>query len=231
MAIMDKLQWFKFSPSSWMMGRIQRCSEIAQARFMRLCCSYWNHGCNMTFDDAKLDVDEDILKELIDKKVITSDNEYIYISFLDDQYLECEKSSEKGKLFALKRWNPEEYNKAMGMATDRVPKGKPMGTHKEPNAEKKREEEKREDKIIIKSFEFFWDKYPKKVAKNKVKAKFMKLSEKDRGLIFTTIDSFISYKPFESYTHPNPETYINQERWNDQLGVVKKYVGAKKPSF
>ena len=31
--------------------------------------------------------------------------------------------------------------------------------------------------------------------------------------------NFIKYKPFESYTHPNPETYLNQERWNDEIEI------------
>ena len=32
-----------------------------------------------------------------------------------------------------------------------------------------------------------------------------------------TIDTFLEYKPFKDYTHPNPLTYLNNERWNDVI--------------
>ena len=25
------------------------------------------------------------------------------------------------------------------------------------------------------------------------------------------------YKPFDDYSHPNPLTYLNQKRWNDEI--------------
>jgi hypothetical protein len=143
---MDKLGWFKFSPSSYMMGRIQRCSEIAQSRFIRLCCVYWNHNCEMLVEDAKLEVETSCFNELIKNSVLYSDDEYVFIRFLDDQYSEIEKTSNKGKLYALKRWNPDEYNKVMGIATEKEPINTPMGTHSHPNAEEKRREKRREDK-------------------------------------------------------------------------------------
>lgn len=87
------------------------------------------------------------------------------------------------------------------------------------------------NEINKKSFDIFWSKYPNKVGKKKVEQKFLKLKPVDIETILSTIDKFIAYKPFESYNHPNPETYINQERWNDETSPVKKYVGAKKPSF
>jgi hypothetical protein len=100
----------------------------------------------MFLDDAKLELEEDVFNELIKNRVIYTDDEYVFIRFLDDQYSEVEKTSNKGKLYALKRWKPEEYNKIMGIDTDKVPNGLFMGTHKEPNAEEKREEEIREEK-------------------------------------------------------------------------------------
>ena len=65
---MDKLQWFKFTPSDWMMGKIQRCPEITQARFMRLCCLYWNKECLLSIEDAEIEIDKEHLDILIAKK-------------------------------------------------------------------------------------------------------------------------------------------------------------------
>lgn len=87
-----------------------------------------------------------------------------------------------------------------------------------------REEEKREDKKYISVFTFddFWKLYPKKVAKTKCKPKFNKLSESDKDKILETLKDFISYKPFANYIHPNPETYLNQKRWEDELPTTIK---------
>lgn len=74
---------------------------------------------------------------------------------------------------------------------------------------------KEENKIF--SFDEFWELYPKKVAKEKCKAKFNKLSKTNLQKIKDTIKSFIAYKPFPTYTHPNPETYLNQKRWDDEV--------------
>jgi len=84
--------------------------------------------------------------------------------------------------------------------------------------------------ITIEKYTFneFWNKYPKKVSRKNCLTKWQKLKESDKETILKTIDNFISYKPFKDYTHPNPLTYLNQERWNDEIKVIKtihKYNG------
>lgn len=68
------------------------------------------------------------------------------------------------------------------------------------------------------SFSEFWDKYPNKVGKKDSEKKYKNISESDRLKIKDTIDSFINHKPFFKYTHPNPSTYLNQNRWDDEIG-------------
>lgn len=80
--------------------------------------------------------------------------------------------------------------------------------------ESKEEEKGKEDNIL---FEKFWDMYPVKVARKDCLKKFIGLSKKTQDLIFETLPSFIAHKPFETYTHPNPLTYLNKERWNDVI--------------
>lgn len=72
------------------------------------------------------------------------------------------------------------------------------------------------------SFEEFWNVYPTKVAKAKCEKKYKAISETERQKIKDTIQKFISHKPFSDYTHPYPETYINQRRWNDEIKEVVK---------
>lgn len=75
------------------------------------------------------------------------------------------------------------------------------------------------------AFDVFWDKYPVKVAKQKAMVLFCALQLNDVTAILNSIDAYAAYKPFATYTHPNPTTYLNQRRWEDvipqQTEVVK----------
>ena len=96
----------------------------------------------------------------------------------------------------------------------------PLGTTLPTNPKEEEEKgEEEEEKVIPreKKFDIFWKVYPKKVAKDKCKSKFMKLPESDIEKIKDTIRDFIAYKPFADYTHPNPFTYLNQKRWEDVI--------------
>jgi hypothetical protein len=148
---MDKLQWFKFTPSDWMMGKIQRCPEITQARFMRLCCLYWNKEANLLTEDAIIEIDQEHYDILITKKIITSDGAHVFIKFLDEQLVDITETS-KGKSKAAKaRW--DKYKK------DKIQNADAMHVHTDAvqnDAEKRREEKEeiREDKSIKNDFDF-----------------------------------------------------------------------------
>jgi len=72
-------------------------------------------------------------------------------------------------------------------------------------------------------FSDFWLLYPKKVAKEICGKKYESLSANDKQKIKETLPNFILHKPFKDYTHPNPSTYLNQKRWNDEIiTTVKK---------
>lgn len=110
---MDNLQWFKFSPADWFMGRIQRCSEITQARFIRLCCLYWNKECILTEEDAEVEVGEKELDELFKLKIIDVENGMIYIKFLHKQFEECLELGNKRSKAAKARWSKQKESKSM----------------------------------------------------------------------------------------------------------------------
>lgn len=101
---MEKLTWFKFTISDWMMGKIMKCPEVTQARFLRLCCLYWNKECVLSLDDAEIEIDEDHIKVLLSKKVIVLSDEKISIKFLDEQWSDVLDTSELRRLAVKKRW-------------------------------------------------------------------------------------------------------------------------------
>jgi len=101
---MEKLTWFKFVISDWMMGKIQKCPEVTQARFIRLCCLYWNKECFLTVEDAEIEIDEEHLTILKNKKIIAFDDWHVRIKFLDEQNGEVLELSEKRRLAVQERW-------------------------------------------------------------------------------------------------------------------------------
>jgi hypothetical protein len=157
-----------------MMGKIQRCPEITQARFMRLCCLYWNKQCELTYQDAEIEIDQEHIDILISKRVVVSQNGIINISFLDEQFAEIEGESEgkktSGIIGNLKRWHRDIYEQYQAkkisleqaqemikqprkpIADQSHPDSKPIADPSQSIAEKKRieqirleEEEKRKN--------------------------------------------------------------------------------------
>ena len=134
-----ELPYFQFEPAEWMMGRIQRCRPETKAAFIDLCCRYWNAETEMTLEDAELDCGEDEVQEMLKKKVITSDEGMISISFLNDQYDNILEMKEKRKKAADARWSKKQSK----------PDASAMQVHKDAmqnDADKIREDKSKEDK-------------------------------------------------------------------------------------
>jgi hypothetical protein len=102
---MDKLQWFKFTISDWVMGKIMRCPEVTQARFIWLCCQYWNKECVMNYDDAELEIEKEHLTILLQKRIILLDGDYIKIKFLDSQLIDILEVSKGRSIAAKAKWD------------------------------------------------------------------------------------------------------------------------------
>ena len=102
---MDKLIWFKFIISDWMMGKIMKCPEVTQARFIRLCCLYWNKDCQLTIEDAEIEIDKEHLDILSSKKIVIKNEDTVSIKFLNEQKITCEQTSKSRREAVLQRWN------------------------------------------------------------------------------------------------------------------------------
>jgi len=96
---------------------------------------------------------------------------------------------------------------------------KPTGLNGLQDKPKKPDSDTDSDSDIIYSFDDFWKKYPKKVGKKDCEKIFSKLKDSELQKIKDTLDLFITYKPFESYNHPNPKSYLNQKRWEDEIST------------
>ena len=75
----------------------------------------------------------------------------------------------------------------------------------------------------LEAFELFWNLYPKKNGKKPSSEKFLKLIEKKPELAEVIINDLTARKQTTIWTKddgkyvPNATTYLNQERWQDEL--------------
>ncbi len=69
------------------------------------------------------------------------------------------------------------------------------------------------------TFDDFWEIYPNKAGKKKAFEKFNKLKAEDKELIKNHLPFFIKNKPFKDYNYPHATTYLNQERYKDEILV------------
>lgn len=105
-------------PTDWVMGKIQRCPEITQARFIRLICLYWNKECVLTYEDAEIEIDKEHLDILIGKKIINLVDEFISIEFLNEQLESISETSKKRRDAVLLRWEKVKQNNTNELQSD-----------------------------------------------------------------------------------------------------------------
>lgn len=219
---MDKLQWFKFTPTDWIMGKIQRCPEITQARFMRLICLYWNKECELSYEDAEIEIDKEHLDLLINKKIIKLENTFISIEFLNEQMDSIAETSIKRRDSVNKRW--EKVRKLKELELQNYTSVSKINTSVlQSDTEKRREEEEKEKTRKEKEkkesdFNLFWNKYNKKLNLKESKKKFLSLRQEQINKIIEVVDNYVLSTPDIKY-RKHPTTWLNGECWNDEINI------------
>ena len=61
----------------------------------------------------------------------------------------------------------------------------------------------------------------KKYGSSKCKAKWNRLKESDKDIVFKTLPSYVLSTPDKQY-RKNPLTWLNGEHWNDDIGNIKQ---------
>lgn len=85
------------------------------------------------------------------------------------------------------------------------------------------------EEIIKIDFSVFWDLYGKKIERKSCERKWDKLSLETQEKIIETLPAFKDYISDKKYL-PHPETYLNGERWNDEIEqpeTKEEYTGYK----
>lgn len=206
---MDNLQWFKFSPADWMMGRIQRQTAQVQVDFLRVCCQYWKNEGNYSIEDAKLEA-MDSYDVLVKYKIIKEDAANVVIEFLDEQLDGIEEkrkqASEAGKRSAEARKRRAESNDRS--TTVQQPLNEELTESN--RVEESRVEESREEKEIPTIEDFVAHAISRKpnVKRSDVKQKYYEwvdngwrtLGDKQRDIVNwkSTLTNSIKYMGVES---------------------------------
>jgi len=73
-------------------------------------------------------------------------------------------------------------------------------------------------------FDSFWSIYPKKTDKKKASLKWQKIKPDDKVKILADIPKRLKTKQWLEGYIPNPTTYLNGERWNDELKITNKVI-------
>jgi hypothetical protein len=94
------------------------------------------------------------------------------------------------------------------------------------NDNNENKEIKQKEKRLL-EFETFWNLYNKKKGTKQAKDKFLKLPQKDVDKILLTVKSFVDSIKDKQF-QPLPTSYLNGERWNDEISEVKNIKFAQK---
>ena len=179
----------------------------------------WN-DLNVELISADIEIEAKLLIDIVDYLV-----NILKMFTIEDNFLYCKKLILRFDSLLSKR-KRDINTKTSELSTTKTP-NKIVIDDENPQSKVKESRVKESKLNKQKEFELFWLKYPKKVGKKDCFKKWLSLSKKDTDKILITIDGFIKYKPFKDYNHPNPKTYLNGERWNDEKVVVKKVSNQK----
>jgi hypothetical protein len=103
-----ELPYFKFEPAEYLTKDISFCSIGSQGLFINICSYYWQRECSLTVEQVSRRFNyPNELQELIDEGIIDIENSIIKIKFLDLQYEDATKLSNKNSLNGSKGGRPK----------------------------------------------------------------------------------------------------------------------------
>ena len=141
------LPYFKFFCSEWNDGDITLEDFTTQGVFINVCSYYWSNECYVSIDKLKKRFKHNVkeIDLLFKSELIHNENSFVSIHFLDEQQEErketAKKNSEAGKASAERRRLAKLKN-----TLNANPTSVEIPLNANPTI-KRREEEKREDKI------------------------------------------------------------------------------------
>lgn len=208
-----ELPYFKFEPNAWENGNIQMLSREDKGLFIDICSMYWSRLSDLP---EKLVIQKlcfgnaSALIPLYEENIIELIDGNIYVKFLSIQLISFENTSNQNSENAKERWRKHREQKD---SSDR----NATATNSQSESDAIREEKSKVNKIKETiDFSIFWDLYGKKIERKSCERKWEKLSLETQEKIIETLPAFKESITDKKYL-PHPETYLNGERWNDEI--------------
>lgn len=134
-----------------------------------------------------------------------------------NERLEQEQSKRK-KFTASRKNNLSGVNQYTEKEEKSTKKEGHMAGHMSNHMENENENENISNKkaLELESFQTFWKLYDKKVGKVTCFRRWNNLKKEDQEQIMTNLPAYIDSTPDKMF-RMNPQTYLNQEAWNDEI--------------
>ncbi len=203
------LPYFKFFCSEWNDGNITLEDYKIQGLFINICSYYWSNECDLKLKILKKKFKSNIddIDYLIKEGLIKGKDDYISISFLDEQCIERGKLSNTNSKNAKSRWD-KVRDECDRNATA-------SNSQSESDAIKKRKEKKRKD------IDEFWDLYHSISKKLKSDLQpsikhWNKLTEIEKDKAKCNIQSYVDSVNDPKYI-VKARTYLADKKFNDEF--------------
>lgn len=230
-----ELPYFKFITSEWLDGEITLEELETQGLFINICALYWSKEGRVYLTKLKKryrNATQESFNSLIEEGFIQVNEDLVSISFLDEQLKERRaksltnsKNGKKGGRPRKAKENQTETEEKPNALNSLSEKKANKSQLEENRIEEKREEEKKKDLKAayaekVEEYEFlfsvFWDKYKKKVDREKCLKKWMKLNQKEIEQIFNHVEFYVKSTPDKQY-RKNPLTYLNSKSYQNEI--------------
>lgn len=139
-----------------------------------------------------------------------------------------------GRLIAKRVANAERMREARAKNVQRTCNARAGATVPNPTVPNHiKEINKEKDERLKGLFDEFWKEYPKKVAKKEAEKAFRKLNPNDAlfALIISKLRLLKNTRQYRDGFAPNPSTFINGERWNDEHDSIKPESNTWQPTL
>lgn len=103
-----ELPYFQFEPAEYLTKDISFCTLSTQGLFINICSFYWQRKCDLTKNQFLRRFNYEVeFNELIKEGIIDLENDKIIIKFLDNQFVNATKKSNKNSENGSKGGRPK----------------------------------------------------------------------------------------------------------------------------
>jgi len=201
-----ELPYFRFTAQEWQNGDISLESYEMQGLFISVCAYYWVQDCSVTKTtlQKKFKNDEKLIEKLILFDILSHEkkSDSVSIKFLNDQF-DMLSNNRKARQVAGSKGGKQKSSNATSLL-------------KQKSSYKDKDKDKDKDKEI--EFDLFWNKYDKKIGREKTHKKFTALKDSEIKAILAVVDNYVKNTPDLQY-RKNPVTWLNGKHWEDEVRV------------